>query len=350
VRRFILRILPALQLARVTGAFAAVANVWFVILWTHGHPMAVVPGAVGFGGDPAKVPTTGEWRTDVFGQMPLALLLAGACLNAVGLFSSATALNDLLDFRRDQALHPERPLPSGRLSHDRAITVVVGTFGLAVLGATPLGITAVLLTLVVAGAILFFNAAGKFVPGVGLVVLGLIYAGQMVIPNLHLRFVIPVWLVMTHALLVAAWVHVLGRRAPGISTRATFFAMTGWVFWTLVMFGVGWWRNTGWRGEGGLWPVWVPAWAGVAPLLLAVGFALLVWRRVHLLGRGPRVAEKIARYGALWLSLYGAAWLFGAGLALEGWVLTGLAVVGVLGMTVIREVVALLEQPMGYRR
>jgi hypothetical protein len=35
---------------------------------------------------------------------------------------------------------------------------------------------------------------------------------------------------------------------------------------------------------------------------------------------------------------------------LEGWVLTGLAVVGVLGMTVIREVVALLEQPMGYRR
>jgi 4-hydroxybenzoate polyprenyltransferase len=352
VRQFILRILPALQLARVTGAFAAVANVWFIILWTYGHPkMAVVGGPTTPPLTPgAEGPTTGEWSTDALHQLPLPLLLAGACVNAVGLFSFATALNDLLDFRRDQTLHPERPLPSGRLSHDRAITVIVATFGLAILGATPMGITAVLLTLLVAGAILFFNAAGKFVPGVGLVVLGLIYAGQMTIPNLHLRFVIPVWLVMTHALLVAAWVHVLGRRAPGISTRATFFALTGWVFWTAVMFSVGWWRNTGSRGSGGLWPSWVPGYAGIAPLVLAAAFAVLVWRRVHLLGRGPRVAEKIARYGALWLSLYGAAWLFGAGLVWEGWMLSALAVVGILGMTVIRELVALLEQPMGYRR
>jgi hypothetical protein len=218
-----------------------------------------------------------------------------------------------------------------------------------VLGATPLGITSVLLTLTVAGAILFFNAAGKYVPGVGLVVLGLIYAGQMVIPNLHLRFVVPVWLVMTHALVVASWVHVLGRKAPGISARATLFAIVGWTFWSGVMFFFGWNRNRG-SDDMLLWPGWVSWTTAIAPTLLAAVFALLVWRRVQLLGRGPRVAEKIARYGALWLSLYGAAWLFGQGLTLGGWILTALAIVGLLGMTVIREAVALIEQPLGYRR
>src|SRR5205085_1797288 len=101
------------------------------------------------------------------------------------------------------------------------------------------------------------------------------------------------------------------------------------------MFTVGWWRN---RGEGGLWPDWVPLFAGIAPLLLGLSFAVLVWRRVHLLGRGPRVAEKIARYGSLWLSLYGAAWLFAAGLTMGGWALAGLAILGILGMTLLREV------------
>lgn len=327
MRRLILRILPALHLTRVTTAFAAVANVWFVILWTHASPQE--PGA------------------KPFFELPLGALLAGGLLNALGLFGFATALNDVLDWRRDQALHPERPIPSGRLSLDGAIALVVCTFGMAVLGATPLGIEAVLLTLLVAAAILCFNAAGKFVPGIGLVVVGLIYAGQMVIPNLHLRFVVPVWLVMTHALAVAAWVHVLGRKAPGISVRATLFALTGWVFWSGVMFCLGWYRN---REIGGLWPEWVRPTAAIAPLLLAVLFTLLVWRRVHAIGRGPRVAEKIARYGALWLSLYATAWLFGQGYTLGGWILAALAGVGLLGMTVVREVVALIEQPLGYRR
>ncbi len=328
MRRLILHLLPALQLTRVTTAFAAVANVWFVILWTRSHP-ADEPGT-------SAIRELSPWFT-----------LPAAAANALGLFMLATTLNDLLDWRRDQALHPERPIPSGRVSLDSAIALVVGTFGLAVLGATPLGITSVLLTLLVAGATLFFNAAGKFVPGVGLVVLGLIYAGQMVVPNLNLRFVFPVWLVMTHALLVAAAVHVLARKAPGISARAMAFAITGWIFWTGVMFAFGWWRN---RGHGGVWPEWVSWTSALAPLALALIFALLVWRRVHLLGRGPRVAEKIARYGALWLPLYAAAWLFGERYFTGGIVLVALAIVGLLGMTVIREIIALIEQPLGYRR
>lgn len=327
MRRLLLKISPALHLTRLSTAFAAVANVWFVILWTHA--------------------CRNEPGTSAFFELPLWVLLAGGALNALGLFGFATALNDVLDFRRDQRLHPERPIPSGRVSLDGAVSMVVVTLGLAILGATVLGMTAVLLTLLVAGAVLFFNAAGKYIPAIGLVVLGLIYAGQMVVPNLHLRFVIPVWLVMTHSLIVAAAVHVLGRRTPTISARAAAFAWGGWFFWTCVMFGVGWYRNR--DGGGGLWPSFVASGAWVAPLALAGLFGVLVWRRLHVLGRGPRVAEKIARYGSLWLSLYAAAWLFGQGFNRAGLILSGLAAVGFVGMTLMREVFALVEQPFGYR-
>ncbi len=39
----------------------------------------------------------------------------------------------------------------------------------------------------------------------------------------------------------------------------------------------------------------------------------LVVRRVRALGAGPRAAEKVSRYGSLWLALYACAWLLGAG-------------------------------------
>lgn len=327
MRRLLLRISPALHLTRVTTAFAAVANVWFVILWTH-----------------AARPV--EPATSAFDMVPLWALLAGGAVNALGLFAFATALNDVLDFRRDRVTHPDRPLPSGRVSLDHAIMLIVCTLGAAVLGATVLGIASVLLTLLIAGAILFFNAAGKYIPGVGLIILGLIYAGQMVIPNLNLVFVWPVWLVMTHALLVGAASHVAGRKSPALSARAIAFATSGWAFWSAVILWFGMRRN----GAGGVWPGWVHASAAIGPALLIVLFVALSWRRLLLLGRGARVAEKIARYGALWLAFYACAWMLGQGYSGEAWILIALTTAGFLGMTVLREIYVMLEHPMGYRR
>lgn len=327
MRRTLLRLAPILHLTRVTTAFAAVANVWFVILWSSRCPE--------------------EPATRAIHDMPLWALLVGGAMNALGLFAYAAVLNDILDFRRDRTFHPERPLPSGRLSVSSAITLVMGTFILAVLGAAILGIPAVLLTLLLAGAILFFNSAGKFVPAVGLVVLGLIYAGQMVVPNLNLRFVWPVWLVMTHSLIVAGASHILGRKVPVISRRAVLVAGLGWVFWSAVMFSFGYSRN---RHSGGLWPDYVPVQVAFAPLLLAAAYAMMAYRKTRLLGHSPRAAEKVTRYGTLWLSLYACAWLFGQGYTTEGFILAALAAAGFLGMTTLRELYGVMEHPMGYRR
>lgn len=456
MRTWIARIIPALRLARVSVAFAAVANVWFVILWTRAS--ANEPGTAALKPDSAHArglgasPWVGSIADD--STWSLVILLLGSAANALGLFAFATTFNDLLDWRRDRSTNPDRPIPAGRLSVDQAATLVAASFGVAVLGATVLGMTSVLLTIVVGGAILFFNALGKYVPAVGLVVLGLIYAGQMVVPNLGLRFVWPVWLVMTHALAVGTIVHIVGRKTPTVSARAAITACTGWLFWTLIILGVGYWRSapampvnpastsvraaaaagsaaTGSaaadraaersadraaeraREEGGdsgrasntstssgapssssesadpsradatpreprdatrggdaalstpaapsqpvskadmrrsLWPAWVDPWAALWVFLLVLAFAMLVWRRIRSLGMNQRSGEKIARYGALWLAFYACAWCASQKFWTEATILAVLAGAGLLGMTLLREVIALIEHPVGYRR
>ncbi len=327
MRRVLARFAPVLHLTRVSTAFAAVGNVWFVILWTRA--IEEEPG------------------TAALTLRPLWLLLIGGAASATGLYAFGAALNDLLDTKRDRALRPERPIASGQLPLEAAFSVVAGTLMVAVLGATVFGTTATVLTLALAAAILVFNAAGKFIPAVGLVLLGLIYAGHMLVPNPSLRFIWPVWLVMTHALVVAAVCHRIARKVPTISARAGVAAAAGWGLSTVVLL----WAGLGRRDEGdGLWPDWVSPGAAIPPLLLAVLCAAWCWRRVRMTGPGPRAAEKVGRYGALWLTLYGAGWLFGAGHTPEAWILVALAVAGFAGMTVLREWYALMEDPVAYRR
>jgi hypothetical protein len=205
----------------------------------------------------------------------------------------------------------------------------------------------VLLTVLVSSAILLFHAAGKFIPAFGLVLLGLIYAGHMVVPNLHIAFVWPVWLVMTHSLVVGGVTHAIARKVPAVSRRAAVAAVAGWAFWTFVMFSAGWWRE---RHHGGLWPEWVEPTAAIGPGMLIVLFGLMAWQKVRVHGMTARAADKVARYGSLWQALYAVVWLLGQGFQRETVIVGVLAGVGFLGMTILRELYGLVEQPVGYRR
>lgn len=333
MRSVLIRLAPVLHLARVTTAFAAVGNVWFVILWTRASGRLHEPG------------------TEAVHARALWLLLLAGTLVALGLFAFGACLNDILDVRRDRAMHPARPLASGQVSLERALSLVVGSLIAAVLGATAFGAGAVLLTLVVAGGILTLNAAGKFIPGIGLVLLGLVYAGHMLVPNIDLRFLWPAWLVMTHALAVGWATHGLAGRVPRISRRAMIAAVVGWAFWSGVLLSLQWERLRG--GDtalGGLWPWWVPARAAIAPAALALLFVIAGAVKVRQYGRGQRSADKIARYGTLIPGAYACAWLLGAGHRAEGFILLGLVGAGLLGMTLLRELYGIVEQPFGYRR
>jgi hypothetical protein len=325
------RLAPALHLTRVTTAFALVANTWFVILWSR---------AAAAHEDPAGPPGRIE-------HGPLWALLGGGALVALGLFGFGAALNDILDVKRDRTLRPDRPLVSGQISMEAALTLVFLTMIAAVLGAAVFGTEAVVMTALVLGAIFLFNAVGRFIPAVGLVVLGLIHAGYMLIPNVHLRFLWPVWLAMTHSLAVGAVTYRLGQKVPKISRRAWAAAIAGWMFWSGVTLWLQWERDPRPRS---LWPEWLDPWPIVVwPAGLALVFTLVAWGKARGAGTGARAAEKVSRYGALWLALYACGWLVGAGHRQESLILLALAGCSFLGMTVLREVYGLVEQPMGYR-
>jgi hypothetical protein len=219
----------------------------------------------------------------------------------------------------------------------------------AVLGATPFDIRGVILTLLVAAAIVAFNGAGRFVPGVGIVLLGLIYAGQMLVPNADMRFLFPVWLVMTHALIVAGLAHAAARKVPRITPRAWWAAVAGWAFWSLALLGLGWWRSGIDGSPRSIWPAWVEPAAAAWPALLWIAFVVLILRKLRTVGQGPRASEKIWRYGSLWLPLYGCGWMIGAGHTGPAALLLALAAAGFIGMTILRELYGLLEQPVGFR-
>lgn len=302
-------------------AFGAVSDVWFVILLTQ--------------------QTAGDYPGIEAARMSLgAALLAGAVV-ATGLFAYGASLNDVLDARHDSAFSPDRPIPAGRIRVGQAIVVTVGALIITVVAGAALGRLALWTMLLVAAAILFYNAAGRFIPAVGLVTIGLIHGAHMVIPNPQLTFTLPVWLVMTHAMGIAAAVHLLEDKRPRLGRRTIAAVLAGWLFWSAVVIGLGITR-------GGVWPEGVPAWGAIWPAAAAVAFVIVSYWKASAVP-GPSAAEKLKRYGAMWQALYGAAWMMALGLEAQAAWLAALAVGGFTAMTMIKEVTGLSGHPVVYR-
>lgn len=321
------RVSPVLRLTRVTTAFAVVSNVWFVILWTRAFPE-----------EPGHESLVGR---------PLVALLICSAFSSLGLFAFGACLNDLLDQNRDRYLRPERPIPSGQIRTRAAAAIAASTLLIAILGAVPFGTPSILLTIVLAGGILLFNGAARFIPALGFVAYGLIYSVAMVMPNPALAFVWPAWLVFIHAAVVSAATHRIEAKAPVVTTRAWVAAGLGGAFWTALFL---WIAGSRAPDASFYWPSWVTPAAAIPPVITTVFFVLLCLRKVQVSRGGAKGAEKVTRYGAMWMSLYSMAWMLGVGRLFESMILAVVAVMGYAGMTLVREVYSLSEQPVGYRR
>lgn len=318
----ILRLITAIQLTRLTMAFGAVSDVWFVILYTT-----------------ARAEEYSALKELL--SMPLPLALLAGTVVAIGLFACGAALNDVLDVKHDAAFSPDRPIPAGRIRIGQAIIVAVGALIAAVLAAGAMGTLSLYLTALTAAGILFYNAAGRFIPAVGIVTIGLIHAIHMLIPNALLSFTLPVWLVMTHAMVIALGVHVLEEKRPRLSRRALVAIVLGWLTWSGAIIGFG-------AARGGPWPAGM-SWLGTLwPAAAVAGFVIMIgWKMRH--SRGASAAEKLKRYGAMWQSLYGAAWLMAAELPAQARWIAIFAVCGFVSMTLIREITGHSGRPIGYR-
>lgn len=323
IRPLIVNFFSTVQLSRLTHAFAAVANLWFIILWSRGvnleHPMAATVA-----------------------ESPLWFVLGLASVLGVGLSTYGGALNDVFDVNRDTTFAPTRPIPSGRISAPGASIIGFASLLAALLAAAILDRSVLLVTLFCAASILFYNAAAKHIPGVGIVTLGVIYCSEMLILNLGLRFVWPVMLVVLHAMVVQAAVHRLEQKRPRFTPATIIGLLIGYAAICVFLL----WQT---RAQGWLWdPIF--EWYGLIwPLAAAVLFLISSVHKVRFASSPAFAAEKLQRYGSLWIGVYGVCWLLGTGLYIEALILAALVALAILWMIIVRDVGAWIEQPIGYR-
>ena len=316
------QMIAALKLTRFSVAIGAIADIWLVLFITKSDS-----GYVG---------------TSVYGLPWWSSLIATAVV-AIGMCGFAAALNDTIDARHDATFHPSKPIPSGWIPIAQAVVLMVCSLLIALLAASFLGAWPVRIGLLTAAAILFYNIVGKHIPAVGLVSVGLIYAAHMLIANIGLTFTLPVWLVMTHAMVCAIAMYYFEDKRPRISFRGWVGIVLGWIFWSIVLFSGPLARH------GTLLPEEVHIPSLLWPLAAVTLFAVTMrWKISH--ARTPMLAaEKIRRYGALWECVYAAAWLLTLELYGPAFFMFGFALFSAIIVMLVKEATGATGQPISWR-
>ncbi|MEN0019777.1 MAG: hypothetical protein AAF747_02720 [Planctomycetota bacterium] len=330
----LVRMASVLWVPRFAGAVGAIANAWFVVLWSRG--------------------TAGE------SVRALWLELTASAVAAAGLFTFGALLNDDLDRGVDTARRPLRSSPARVQPSASALWSTLAL--LAAIGAASVfGPWSVRLTALVAAGVVVFNAIGRFVPGLGLTLFAGLHAAAMLVPKPGFDFLWPVLLVFTHALVVATAVHVIGRRPPPLTARAGVAAVLGWIsisgfmLWLMTrqpaplpIDAVGPMPQT--EPLRSLWALDVSPWIAVMPGVIWLLFFVVAARKVSAVGPGERAAEKVDRYGAMWMPLLGLGWLLPVvGLELS-LILAALALGATVGVAFLRDAYELADRPVAYRR
>ena len=316
------QVMEALKLTRFSVAIGAIADICLVLLITK-HDSAYV-------------------GTSVYLLPWWSALLASAVV-AVGICAFAASLNDTIDARHDATFHPNKPIPSGWIPIAQAVVLLVCSLLIALLAASFLGAWPVRIGLLTAAAILFYNVVGKHVPAIGIVTIGLIYASSMLIANVELIFTLPVWLIMTHAMVCAMAMYRLEDKRPKISVRGWVGIFLGWLFWSLVLFSGPLARN------GSLLPEGMDVEQLLWPLGAVAGFALTVRWKLIRAKTGIIAAEKIRRYGALWECMYASAWLMALQMYWPAFWMCMFAVVSAVVVMVVKEATGATGKPISWR-
>ncbi len=321
--RLAAKLLTAFQLTRLSLVFGAIADVWFVVLYTRADPQyALLP----------------------VNDIPLIVDLMVAAVLSIGLFAFATTLNDLLDVRHDTAFSPDRPLPAGRIRAGQAVVIAIGALLAAIAAAIPFGTGGLVLAVIAATAALFYNAAGKHLPAVGVIVAGLVHVAHMLVPNHQLAFLLPVWLVFSHVLAISILGHLLEGKRPRLTPLGGLGIVLGWLFWSTVLFGIAVNRDP----DGGVLPDGRTVTVVIWPVLAMVAFTALAWRKAGPV-QGTHAAEKLRRYGAMWHGVYGTAWFVGLGMWQAAVIMAVFTFVGIAVMTLLKEFTATEPGMIGYR-
>ncbi len=303
------RLLTLLQLTRMALVFTAIADGWC--------GLALSRAAVAWPGRASFASVMNGWQ-----------FLALSAVS-IGLYGFGMSLNDIIDRRRDRQISPTRPIPSGRVSIAMAHLICLALLALALgagwmfrsWGGSDLSISLVIVTLAL---IWFYDVAGKYLVGLGLVTLGLVRFSQALIPSLHegppYHPLVwhPLWL-LNHVALLSAVCYQWEEKRPVLNIRH-------WLGVLLCLGAI---------DAGAIWLIGTRGGSGtfaenihldfrlLAPVAATLGF-VLVARQVRRRSTTQREAGQATMlYGLLWLIVYDAVfaglwahWAVGVGILL----------------------------------
>ena len=323
------KIVRLLQIMRIEFIFSAISNVWLMIFLAWFIES----------GQRAR-PLQPAWSLGNF-------LGLGAAV-AAGLSIYAMALNDALDARHDRAFSPHRPIAAGAIGQRTAFGIGVLGLLVAVLASLYLGNRSALLCVMAGAAILFYNIAGKFFPALGILLVGLIRADIMFLPFPSIEFAWPIWLTMTHVTAAAAVVHVLEGKRPRLHGAGWWVLGGGWAFCTLVL---GTWMSNHEQAAPGLSNGRLGLWLG--PVIAVALFVAASWlslrEKMNPIRNRRAAAGAFMRLAMLWLILYDAAWLLGAGFYWAGGVLLSLFVAAWGAVRIVAALDHIVSPPVSYQ-
>lgn len=282
------RLLSLLQLTRMALVFTAIADSQCALLLaTNGRPSVV---------------------------QVLAMLAA-----SIGLYGFGMSLNDIIDRRRDRQIASHRPLPSGRVGILAAYAICGLLALLAILGGiffsaasgNRLAPELVVVTLLCIG---FYDLAGKYLVGPGLLTLGLVRFFHALIPaaglhgdGLAVISVPAVWhplLLLTHVAVLSALAYRWEEKRPSLTRRhwwgvlGSLVAIDALVIWFVGRHGPGTFeQNLNLR------------WQLILPLVAALAFAFVAWRVRRTTPASREAGQKAMLLGLLWLIVYDACFV-----------------------------------------
>lgn len=278
------RVFPVLQLTRMALVFTAISNsLCTYLLWRarSGHA-----GLSMF-----------SWK-----QAGLVALIS------TGLYGFGMSLNDIIDRRRDRLLAAHRPLPSGRIGVTAAHLICVMLIVVALLAGmgyahlSAQGWIAVVLIVWTAMLIVFYDLAGKYLVGLGLLTLGLIRFFHAVIPAPQLPLLWHPLLLMNHVTLVSLVAYRWEQKRPALTPLHWATVPGGLLVIDAMLIGLVVDRRMHHTGS-------VLRALRITPDLIAPAAALLVFLVLALLikrkSATPRQAgQKLMLFGLLWLIVY----------------------------------------------
>ncbi len=323
----LLSILTTARLTRASVALGAVADVWLVVLLTR---------ALGNGS---------ETGAEV---LPLWFALAASALMAAGFFTFGCVLNDLLDAKRDRALSPERPIPAGLFPPRDAVLLASGCLLCGILGALGFGSRATAIALLLALAILIYDAAAKYVPAARLVLFGALTGISMLVPNGNFPYAIILAVAMLQSIATATAAYMVEGKRPQLTPRAKFFLVLGVLLMLTATFAATY-ESSGSREflpSGMTWQ------ASLLPASIFVAGCIYLHFAARVKCEGDehrKRGDRIYRRGALWRAMTASAWLLAAGLAVEAALLATVASLGFGAMAVLRSLVPAPDAPPKWR-